>query len=129
VGRILLVEDDPDVRPLLEHVLVAARHVVEVAVTVAEACALVASRTYDLVLSDGLLSDGTGIAVADCAAERGMRTLIITGHAMRLPMAELQRHDYLLKPVRPPELIREIERRVGRSDDCDTQGTEDAQAV
>jgi DNA-binding NtrC family response regulator len=116
MARILLVEDDPDVRPLLEHVLAMARHAVDVAVTVAEACALLGARTYDLVLADGLLPDGTGIAVADCAVALGTRALIITGHALQLPAADLRRHEYLLKPVRPAELVREVERRLGRTD-------------
>jgi DNA-binding NtrC family response regulator len=114
--RILLVEDDKDVRPLLQHVLMRAQYEVDVAETAGEACSLVASRAYDLVVADGLLPDGTGITVADRAIERGMRALIITGHALQLPAADLQRHDYLLKPIRPLELIREIKRRLGHGD-------------
>jgi two-component system response regulator ResD len=115
--RILLVEDDEDVRPLLQHILVRARYTVDVAETAGEACSLIASRTYDLVLTDGVLPDGSGITVADCAVERGMLALILTGQALQLPAAELQRHDYILKPIRPPELIRELNRRLGQDGD------------
>jgi CheY-like chemotaxis protein len=69
------------------------------------------------VLTDGVLPDGSGITVADCAVERGMLALILTGQALQLPAAELQRHDYILKPIRPPELIRELNRRLGQDGD------------
>jgi hypothetical protein len=64
------------------------------------------------VVADGILSDGTGIAVADKASESGTRTLIITGYASRFRREELLRHPYLLKPLRPDELLREVGRRL-----------------
>jgi two-component SAPR family response regulator len=48
--------------------------------------------------------------VGDAATAAGMKTLIITGFAFQLPRDELGRFEYLLKPVRPSELVREIER-------------------
>jgi len=45
------------------------------------------------------------------ARERDTRTLIITGYAFSCP--ELRDHDFLLKPVRPDELLNEIERLLG----------------
>jgi DNA-binding response OmpR family regulator len=105
LARILLVEDDPDVRPMMEHVLLAADYQVEVAVTVAQATALLDRHAYDLVVTDGRLPDGTGIAVADRAKALGVKTLVVTAYGLQFPAAELRRHPYALKPVRAAELL------------------------
>jgi CheY-like chemotaxis protein len=110
-ARILLVEDDPDVRPLLEHVLLGAGHIVDVAATYAGALELLNTDTvYDLVLSDGRLGDGSGIGVADRAKARGAKTLIITGYALQFPQEDLARHPYIWKPVRGTELLAVVAR-------------------
>ena len=103
IARILLVEDDAEVGRLLEHVLVADRYGVDRAKTVEDACGELAAHDYDLVVADARLPDGTGMKVADCAAESGIRTLIITGYGFAYP--ELRNYQYLLKPVRPAELL------------------------
>jgi len=108
--RILLVEDDPELRLLLEHVLLGADYEVDTAATVAAANARLEDATYDLVLADGRLEDGTGMMVAEKAIEAGSKALIITGYAFDLPREELGRYDYLLKPVRPSELLQEVAR-------------------
>jgi DNA-binding response OmpR family regulator len=115
MARILLVEDDPNVRLLLEHVLRGEDHDVDTAVSVNEALALLRDYTYDLVLADGKLPDGTGMQVGDAASAIGSKTLIITGFAFQLPREDLMRFDYLLKPVRPAELLRAIERMLDGS--------------
>ena len=110
MNRILLVEDEADVRLLLEHVLLSAGYRVDSTATVEAACALLDTRTYDLVVADGRLEDGTGMMVAEKAAESGTKTLIITGYAFDLPRDQLGRYDFLLKPVRPQELLEAVER-------------------
>jgi DNA-binding NtrC family response regulator len=110
MNRILLVEDDADVRLLLEHVLLGAGYQVDSADTVDSACALLDTHTYDLVLADGRLEDGTGMMVAEKAAETGTKSLIITGYAFELPKEQLGRYEFLLKPVRPSELLEAVER-------------------
>ncbi len=110
MNRILLVEDEADVRMLLEHVLLSAEYRVDSAATVEAACARLETQTYDLVVADGRLEDGTGMMVAEKAAETGTKTLIITGYAFDLPKDQLGRYDFLLKPVRPAELLEAVER-------------------
>jgi DNA-binding response OmpR family regulator len=111
--RILLVEDDPDVRLLLGHVLLAEGYKVDTAAVFADANRLVNTRFYDLVVADVQLPDGSGLAIADEAQGRGMETLVITGAALQHPNEGLQRHEYIMKPVRPDELLRVINRRLG----------------
>jgi DNA-binding NtrC family response regulator len=111
MSRILLVEDEYNVRVLLEHVLLDAGYEVDSAATVAEAKSLLDSVRYDLLLADGRLPDGTGMTLADQAEESGIKALIITGYAFQL--AELGRYEFLMKPVRPAELVDAIERILG----------------
>jgi two-component system response regulator HydG len=113
--RILLVEDDKDVRFILQHVLIAARYAVDSVETAATARAHLGARRYQLLLADGKLGDGSGIEVADLAAAQGAKTLIITGYAMQFPKGQLERHPYLMKPVRPVELVKAVEGLIGLS--------------
>jgi DNA-binding response OmpR family regulator len=113
MSRILLVEDDRDVRMLLEHVLLDAGFAVDCASSVAAARSCLAGGQYDLVLTDGNLGDGSGIAVADDAAGRGVKALVVTGYMLQLTKAELNRHEFLMKPVRAGELLAAIGRSLG----------------
>jgi DNA-binding NtrC family response regulator len=116
MSRILLVEDDHNVRVLLEHVLIDAGHEVDSTATVAEATSLLDSGvTYELLLADGRLPDGTGMALADLAQASGIKTLIITGYAFQLASQDLGRYEFLMKPVRPAELIEAIDRTLHSS--------------
>jgi DNA-binding NtrC family response regulator len=110
MSRILLVEDDQNVRVLLEHVLIDAGYEVDSTTTVADAKSLLDSVTYDLLLADGRLPDGTGMALADIAQASGIKALIITGYAFQLANQELGRYEFLMKPVRPAELVEAIDR-------------------
>jgi two-component system response regulator HydG len=116
MARILLVEDDANLLLLMEHVLRSENHEVDLATTVQEAQARLAHDRYDLVLTDGKLPDGTGMEVGDAASAGGMKTLIVTGFAFQLPSSELGRFEYLLKPVRPSELLRAVERKLASCD-------------
>jgi DNA-binding NtrC family response regulator len=48
--------------------------------------------------------------VAEKAGEMGTKALIITGDAFELPKEQLGRYEFLLKPVRPSELLEAVER-------------------
>lgn len=100
MARILLVEDQQDVRLLLQHVLLGSGYEVDVTETVAQARLRLDAASY-------------GIAIADAAKERGMKTLIVTGYAFQDDTHDLLRHEYLLKPVSPSELLLTIRRLVG----------------
>jgi DNA-binding NtrC family response regulator len=78
-------------------------------------------RDYDLVLSDGVLPDGTGMMIADKASEKGTPTIIITGYAYNLRTEalrvasleiDLSRYDVLQKPLSPSQLILAISDRL-----------------
>jgi CheY-like chemotaxis protein len=111
--RILLVEDDANVRFIVEHVLLAEGYGVDSAANAAAARLALDAHPYDLVLADGKLGDGTGFEIADVGAGRGARTLVITGDALAFPPEDRARHPYVMKPVRPAELIRIVEGLIG----------------
>ena len=69
-ARILLTEDDEDVRALVEDALLDQGYQVDATETVAGALSLLDVQSYDLLLTDGWLPDGTGLMVAEKAKPR-----------------------------------------------------------
>jgi CheY-like chemotaxis protein len=110
--RILLVEDDKDVRLLVEHVLIRERYEVDATATLQAGRRLLAGNRYDLLLTDAALPDGTGIELAHRAEERGIPVIVMTAYAFRFG-DELLRFEVLLKPVRPAELSKAVGRALG----------------
>jgi DNA-binding NtrC family response regulator len=110
-AHILLVEDDPDVRPIMEYLFNAEGHRVTSAGCVTRALELLASRHFDLVVTDAILPDGNGLGVADRATELGISALVVTGYRpyLRRPGA---RYDFLFKPLRPAELLKAVRSRL-----------------
>ena len=82
IERVLLVEDEPLVAFDTEHFLSLEGFAIVATVdSVADALAAIESdAAIDLVLLDVQLSDGSGIEVAQAAAERGVQVLFVTGN-------------------------------------------------
>jgi two-component system response regulator HydG len=113
--RILLVEDDENLAELLVLILRSGGYSVDLALTVAQAEQLFAAEGYELVVADWRLPDGDGIDFADRAADRGLKTAVMTAYAFHMPPEKAERHEIWLKPMRPRELIAEVERCIGKS--------------
>jgi DNA-binding NtrC family response regulator len=112
MSSILLVEDDTDVRLVMEQILLDAGYEVDVTETMADGRDLLGCRAYDLVIADALLPDGTGMAVADKARERAVRAIIVTGYCCALTGDAFDRYQILQKPVPGAELIETVKRAV-----------------
>jgi DNA-binding response OmpR family regulator len=110
MARILLLEDDPHVLPLYEHVLLRQGYEVTTAETVAKGMASLSGRRFDLAICDVNLPDGSGLAVADEATAAGVKALVVTAHGLSLKPGGLAGYDYLLKPVRIAELLAAVAR-------------------
>jgi len=108
--RILFVEDDPELRLLVEHVLLDAGYEVDAAETLGAGAALLEHGDCDLLVADARLSDGNGILLAELARAREIPAIIITGYAFVLnePGVDLGRYDVLLKPISPEELLASV---------------------
>jgi DNA-binding response OmpR family regulator len=113
--RILLVEDEPEIRQLLTHALRAEGYVVDVAATAAEAWAQLNAHTYASVIADWRLPDGDGVSIADWAAEQGAHTFVMSGYLFQMPGGRAERHQTLMKPIRPSEIVAAVERRIGKA--------------
>ncbi len=117
-GSILIVEDDPDVRELLEIFLRDEGHEVATAYDGIRARDLVAGGTVrpDLVLADyNLPNDMNGTEVAKMVQEkldRPVPTIILTGDISTGTSSKVALHDCvsLSKPVKLKELAQAIQR-------------------
>ena len=113
VARILLVEDDLDVRPLMEHILLTEpTYQVTAVETVTSAMRLMEEQPFDLVVTDVHLPDGSGLWVADKAKQKAVGTLVVTAYGLSLRPGDLAPYDYLLKPLRVKELLDAVRRNL-----------------
>ena len=112
-NRILLIEDEATTRELLTHVLRGEGYTVDAADTAATAATQLESGPYTLVIADWLLPDGNGIDLADRAAKLGSKTIVFSEHLFRLPPGAADRHQLMMKPVRPHEMVAAVRRAIG----------------
>ena len=114
--RILIVDDDPGFRHLLETILVGESYGVENAGSVGEALRAGARRKYDLVVADLKLPDGDGLAVLRWWTENMPETpiIMITAFgtvASAVEAMKLGAVDYLGKPLSSPDELRLLVRK------------------
>ena len=102
--RVLVVDDEPDLRTLYELTLVREGHDVECAGSVGEALAALERSSFHLVITDMRLPDGQGIELLQHLERAGRpeRAIVITafGSAENAVAAlKAGAFDYLTKPV------------------------------
>jgi two-component system response regulator PilR (NtrC family) len=102
--RLLVVDDEPDLRTLYELTLVREGYDVECAGSVEGAWAVLAERPFQLVITDMRLPDGSGLDLLHRmeAAGRGEKAMVITAYASPENAVEALKagaYDYLTKPV------------------------------
>ncbi len=110
--RILLAEDDPEVRKLASRVLRQAGYHVQTAVDGAEALELAAaSPPFDLVLSDVVMPGLTGPRLVDRLRERqpDLPAILMTGYSVPGSL-DRTKARVLLKPFKPTELLDVVSR-------------------
>lgn len=118
--RILLVEDDQDLSTITHASLVHAGHQVDDAFTCAQAEALLASNEYDVILLDVMLPDRSGDELCRSIREECDCPIIfmscLEDSDTIVGALRSGGDDYMVKPVRYPELLARVEsviRRVG----------------
>ena len=87
--RVLLVDEDPDVRPAIAAMLTAAGYdVVDLGSGVA-ALSLFATAHFDVVIADMLMSDVDGVEIVQAVrkASPRCRIIAISGGSARMPAA------------------------------------------
>lgn len=100
--RLLLVEDHADTARVLSRLLEISGHTVEVASSVAEALAAAERQSFDLVVSDLGLPDGSGHDVMRALRSRGLQGIALSGFGMEDDIRRSNESgfvDHLTKPV------------------------------
>lgn len=107
--KILIVEDEPSLRELMQKTLAKERYVVETADTFYEASLKIADYSYDCILLDIMLPDGNGLKLLEMLKEQQKRESIIIISARdsiedKVLGLEQGADDYLPKPFHLAEL-------------------------
>jgi two-component system response regulator PilR (NtrC family) len=102
--RVLVIDDEPDLRTLYELSLTREGYEVESTDCVAQSLAVLGQRHFDVIVSDMQLPDGLGLEVLRylALAQRSERCVVITAYGSAENAVESLKagaFDYLTKPV------------------------------
>lgn len=111
--KILIVEDEPSLREIMQRALTQEHYVVETATTYAEADAKLAAYTYDCILLDIMLPDGNGLHLLEHLKQQRKRDNVIIISARdslddKILGLDMGADDYLPKPFHTAELLARI---------------------
>jgi two-component system nitrogen regulation response regulator NtrX len=115
-NRVLVVDDEPDIRQLIGDILLDEGHQVETADSVAAARLALPAFKPDLVLLDVWLPDGDGVALLQEWQEQGVLNapvVMISGHGTietAVSALKLGAYDFLEKPVSLAKLLATVQR-------------------
>jgi len=114
-ARILVVDDEAGMVDLLQRILTAQGHEVACARSSEEAESRVSAETFDLVVTDLVMSGRGGEHLVRKVKEEFPDTeiLVITAHASvdsAIEVMKLGAFDYLRKPLLPEELLHTVNR-------------------
>jgi len=134
--NVLVVDDEANIRELVNVYLTAAGYAVDYAADGMEAIEKARSRDYDLVVLDIMLPGMDGAAVcATIRAESRVPIIMLTARDSELDkvaLLEAGADDYIVKPFSPPELVaraRAVLRRAEESKQALAQPRGQAEAV
>jgi two-component system OmpR family response regulator len=116
--KILLIEDDTKLGPLVARLLGAERHSVQLAATGADGIAFWESKRWDLVILDRMLPDLEGSSILRDRRHGGDTTPVLMLTALgtvddRVEGLDSGADDYLTKPFAASELLARV-RALGR---------------
>jgi len=102
--RLLVVDDEPDLRTLYELTLLREGYDVDSAESVTQASAMLEAQRYQLVITDMRLPDGSGLDLLRRMEEagHGEKGIVITAYGSAENAVEALKagaYDYLTKPV------------------------------
>jgi two-component system, OmpR family, response regulator len=120
MGRILVADDDADIRELIIAQLEREPYLVGAAGSVAEIRESLAAQPVDVVVLDLNLPDGDGLTLCKELRAEGFASAIIMVTARdsaidRVLGLELGADDYLTKPFEPRELLARVRNLIRRS--------------
>ena len=111
--KILIIEDEPSLREIMQHYLEKERYVIETAGTVSDAIRKVSDYDYDCILLDIMLPDGDGLSVLQQLKEMRKQENVIIISAKdslddKITGLNLGADDYLAKPFHLAELAARV---------------------
>lgn len=113
--RVLVADDNPDMRDYIRHLLEGGGYHVEVAPDGLEALSAVERRRPDLILSDVMMPklDGFGLlrALRDKEATRGIPLIMLSaraGQEAKIEGLDAGANDYIVKPFSSRELFARV---------------------
>lgn len=117
-GRILVVDDEREVREALERILRKEEFDVETAATTKEALDLADRSHFDLVITDLVMPGADGIALLSGlrGAHPDVKVVVVTAFGewtSYLDAMNAGAIDYVTKPLRKSEIIRLVRRALG----------------
>src|SRR5215468_10522826 len=118
-GKVLVIDDELDIREGLELLLTSEGYTVELAQNGTEGLHKLESRSYDMVLLDLMMPDRSGMDVLQEIRQRDRETPIfmITAYGSveaAVKALKLGANDYFSKPWDNEKLIIEIDRMIAR---------------
>lgn len=117
--KILVVEDDFDIRELLQNFLQEAGYEVTVANDGVEAISIFSNVKFDLILLDIMLPKIDGFTVCELIRKQSqipiMMLTALNGEEEQIRGLDLQVDDYITKPFSMPVLVRKIAAVLRRS--------------
>src|SRR3989442_1811196 len=119
-ARILLVEDEPNLRRTLTDLLRSDGYLVESSGDGVEGQELATKNPFDLIILDVMLPSRDGFEVCRCLRENGINTpvLMLTARSElnnKVQGFKAGSDDYLTKPFETPELEARIQALLRRS--------------
>jgi DNA-binding NtrC family response regulator len=115
MGTILFVEDNEDVRDVLDQALRDAGHETTCVDSVRDAWRKLLRYRFDLIVSDVRLSDGNAYEFLPMAAKTGTRVILTTGYLEEVERARLRETTILVKPFSIDRFLETIESRLRES--------------
>ncbi len=118
--KILIIEDDPSMREVLQSFLKKERYVVEAVETFGDAMEKVSLYEYECILLDIMLPDGNGLAILEELKKLRKQENVIIISAKdsvddKVAGLELGADDYLTKPFHLAELSARIKSLIRRN--------------
>ncbi len=119
-GRILIVDDEANVRAMMGATLEHHRHHVHLASNGREALEMLQQDTFDAVLTDIVMEDGSGLALLERirAQHPYLPVIMVTAvHDISVAIDAMRRgaFDYLLKPFEREHLVASVHRALEHS--------------
>jgi two-component system KDP operon response regulator KdpE len=110
--KVLVVEDDREIRALMQSSLMVEGFDVITAVSISEANALIAHRHPDIIVLDLGLPDGDGVQLVHEVRKTSALPIIVVSarhqEAQKIVLLDAGADDYLTKPFSVPELLARI---------------------